>query len=170
MQSCITSVASWCCIRGVFVDSQFYFPGCKVTTLWTNYLIWGALADRITMQLFLIEACSLFDETAQTAHTFASFMSLQNKLPELWALLNFLLPSIFKSCNTFEQWFNAPFATTGEKVTSTSDSLSLRLSWAPGRKSGGTGAPYTFIVWLLAIVMMTSSEISVHVNTRGNVN
>ncbi|XP_060711240.1 SWI/SNF related, matrix associated, actin dependent regulator of chromatin, subfamily a, member 4a isoform X5 [Hemiscyllium ocellatum] len=41
---------------------------------------------------------------------------LQNKLPELWALLNFLLPTIFKSCNTFEQWFNAPFAMTGEKV------------------------------------------------------
>ncbi|CAD6197149.1 unnamed protein product [Caenorhabditis auriculariae] len=41
---------------------------------------------------------------------------LQNKLPELWALLNFLLPSIFSSCGTFEQWFNAPFATTGEKV------------------------------------------------------
>ncbi|XP_042909871.1 probable global transcription activator SNF2L2 [Parasteatoda tepidariorum] len=41
---------------------------------------------------------------------------LQNRLPELWALLNFLLPSIFKCCNTFEQWFNAPFATTGEKV------------------------------------------------------
>ena len=40
----------------------------------------------------------------------------QNKLPELWALLNFLLPSIFKSCNTFEQWFNAPFAMTGEKL------------------------------------------------------
>uniref|UniRef100_A0A673HJG8 Helicase ATP-binding domain-containing protein n=1 Tax=Sinocyclocheilus rhinocerous TaxID=307959 RepID=A0A673HJG8_9TELE len=34
---------------------------------------------------------------------------LQNKLPELWALLNFLLPTIFKSCSTFEQWFNAPF-------------------------------------------------------------
>lgn len=41
---------------------------------------------------------------------------LQNKLPELWALLNFLLPSIFKAVNTFEQWFNAPFALTGEKV------------------------------------------------------
>ena len=41
---------------------------------------------------------------------------LQNKLPELWALLNFLLPAIFKSCTSFEQWFNAPFATTGEKV------------------------------------------------------
>ncbi|PIC35462.1 hypothetical protein B9Z55_014820 [Caenorhabditis nigoni] len=41
---------------------------------------------------------------------------LQNKLPELWDLLNFMLPSIFSSCDTFEQWFNAPFATTGEKV------------------------------------------------------
>ena len=41
---------------------------------------------------------------------------LQNKLPELWALMNFLLPSIFKSVSTFEQWFNAPFASSGEKV------------------------------------------------------
>ena len=41
---------------------------------------------------------------------------LQNNLPEMWALLNFLLPTIFKSCNTFEQWFNAPFAMTGEKA------------------------------------------------------
>lgn len=41
---------------------------------------------------------------------------LQNKLPELWALLNFLLPAIFNSCDTFDSWFNAPFATTGEKV------------------------------------------------------
>lgn len=45
---------------------------------------------------------------------------LQNKLPELWALLNFLLPSIFQCCSTFEQWFNAPFALTGEKVSITS--------------------------------------------------
>ena len=41
---------------------------------------------------------------------------LQNKLPELWALLNFLLPSIFQSVDTFEQWFNKPFDMTGEKV------------------------------------------------------
>ena len=41
---------------------------------------------------------------------------LQNKLPELWALLNFILPSIFKSMTTFEQWFNTPFQATGEKV------------------------------------------------------
>eukprot|EP00047_Mylnosiga_fluctuans_P024192 m.154754 g.154754 ORF g.154754 m.154754 type:complete len:1307 (+) comp9794_c1_seq4:88-4008(+) len=41
---------------------------------------------------------------------------LQNNLPELWALLNFLLPTIFKSSEDFEQWFNAPFAGTAEKV------------------------------------------------------
>ena len=40
----------------------------------------------------------------------------QNRLPELWALLNFLLPNIFKCVTTFEQWFNAPFASTGERV------------------------------------------------------
>jgi len=45
-----------------------------------------------------------------------TYVYIQNKLPELWALLNFLLPSIFKSCANFEQWFNAPFAMTGEKV------------------------------------------------------
>jgi hypothetical protein len=28
---------------------------------------------------------------------------LQNNLPELWSLLNFLLPSIFKSVENFEQ-------------------------------------------------------------------
>ncbi|KAL5701805.1 putative ATP-dependent DNA helicase chr12 [Ranunculus cassubicifolius] len=35
---------------------------------------------------------------------------IQNSLQELWALLNFLLPSIFNSVQNFEEWFNAPFA------------------------------------------------------------
>lgn len=30
---------------------------------------------------------------------------LQNNLPELWALLNFLLPAIFNSAETFDQWY-----------------------------------------------------------------
>jgi SNF2 family DNA or RNA helicase len=34
---------------------------------------------------------------------------LQNNLAELWALLNFLLPKIFNSCEDFEKWFNQPF-------------------------------------------------------------
>ena len=41
---------------------------------------------------------------------------LHNNLPELWSLLNFLLPSIFNSVNDFESWFNAPFEKTGEKI------------------------------------------------------
>lgn len=41
---------------------------------------------------------------------------LQNSLPELWALLNFLLPSIFNSVEHFDQWFNKPFANTGDKM------------------------------------------------------
>lgn len=37
---------------------------------------------------------------------------LQNNLTELWALLNFLLPTIFASADTFETWFKQPFEST----------------------------------------------------------
>ena len=35
---------------------------------------------------------------------------LQNNLSELWALLNFLLPKIFSSCEEFKKWFDRPIA------------------------------------------------------------
>ncbi|CEP16839.1 hypothetical protein [Parasitella parasitica] len=38
---------------------------------------------------------------------------LQNNLPELWALLNFVLPKIFNSVKSFEEWFNTPFSNQG---------------------------------------------------------
>ncbi|KAF1809283.1 hypothetical protein P152DRAFT_168062 [Eremomyces bilateralis CBS 781.70] len=38
---------------------------------------------------------------------------LQNNLTELWAMLNFVLPNIFKSAKSFDDWFNTPFANTG---------------------------------------------------------
>ncbi|KAJ1924199.1 ATP-dependent DNA helicase Snf21 [Tieghemiomyces parasiticus] len=38
---------------------------------------------------------------------------LQNNLPELWALLNFVLPRIFDSVTSFDEWFNTPFASAG---------------------------------------------------------
>lgn len=38
---------------------------------------------------------------------------LQNNLQELWAMLNFVLPTIFKSVKSFDEWFNTPFANTG---------------------------------------------------------
>ncbi len=34
-------------------------------------------------------------------------------MPELWALLNFILPKIFKSVKSFEEWFNTPFSNQG---------------------------------------------------------
>ena len=38
---------------------------------------------------------------------------LMNDLSELWSLLNFLLPAIFNSVETFDQWFSAPFSQFG---------------------------------------------------------
>ena len=38
---------------------------------------------------------------------------LMNDLGELWSLLNFLLPTVFNSVDTFDQWFNRPFAQFG---------------------------------------------------------
>ena len=34
----------------------------------------------------------------------------QNSLPELWSLLNFILPKVFSSVDSFEVWFSKPFA------------------------------------------------------------
>jgi ATP-dependent helicase STH1/SNF2 len=43
---------------------------------------------------------------------------LQNNLTELWSLLNFVLPRIFNSAQSFDEWFNTPFANsgTGDKI------------------------------------------------------
>ena len=40
---------------------------------------------------------------------------LQNSLPELWSLMNFLLPKIFDSSEDFEDWFNKPFASFSDR-------------------------------------------------------
>ncbi len=34
---------------------------------------------------------------------------IQNSLAELWALLNFVLPQVFNSSESFDEWFAAPF-------------------------------------------------------------
>eukprot|EP00124_Ichthyophonus_hoferi_P002954 Ihof_evm1s228 gene=Ihof_evmTU1s228 len=42
---------------------------------------------------------------------------LQNKLHELWALMNFLMPDIFdQEAQSFDEWLAAPFAGTGMKA------------------------------------------------------
>lgn len=46
---------------------------------------------------------------------------LQNSLTELWALMNFLLPNVFRSAESFESWFAAPFAQMGVGNVTTTD-------------------------------------------------
>ena len=59
---------------------------------------------------------------------------LQNNLPELWSLLNFLLPKIFSSVDTFDQWFNKPFAAFRETAKSAAASQALAAG-----EGGGVG-------------------------------
>src|SRR5882762_2778320 len=56
--------------------------------------------------------------------------SLQNNLPELWALLNFVLPKIFNSVKSFDEWFNTPFANsgTGDKIELNEEEALLIIS------------------------------------------
>lgn len=49
---------------------------------------------------------------------------LMNDLSELWALLNFLLPAIFNSVDTFDQWFNKPFSQFGSSNEDETNCLS----------------------------------------------
>lgn len=57
-------------------------------------------------------SCKLNAELKQYQSTHRLLLTgtpIQNNLEELWALLNFLLPSIFNSSDDFAQWFNKPF-------------------------------------------------------------
>jgi SWI/SNF-related matrix-associated actin-dependent regulator of chromatin subfamily A protein 2/4 len=53
-------------------------------------------------------------ETLRSSYTFRHRLILtgtpiNNNLQELWALLNFLLPTIFNSADNFDDWFSQPF-------------------------------------------------------------
>ena len=74
-------------------------------------------------------ASSKFAQTLGTMYTakrrlLLTGTPLQNSLPELWALLNFLLPTIFSSVDTFEDWFNKPFS----NMKATEDEASVELA------------------------------------------
>ena len=42
---------------------------------------------------------------------------IQNNLKELWSLLNFVLPKVFDTSDSFDDWFSAPFQGAMEDVT-----------------------------------------------------
>ena len=80
---------------------------------------------KITWQYAIVDeghrmknAASKFAKTLSSQYTtnyrvLLTGTPLMNDLSELWSLLNFLLPSIFNSVDTFDQWFNRPFASFG---------------------------------------------------------
>lgn len=57
---------------------------------------------------------------------------LQNNLAELWALLNFLLPKIFSSCDEFKKWFEKPLSKvhpqTNKAMQNKNDFVNYELS------------------------------------------
>jgi SNF2 family DNA or RNA helicase len=53
---------------------------------------------------------------------------LQNNLSELWALLNFLLPKIFSSCEDFQKWFDKALSKTQNKAITREEKEARELS------------------------------------------
>merc|ERR1719281_2288668 len=41
---------------------------------------------------------------------------IQNNLKELWSLLNFVLPKVFDTSDSFDDWFSAPFKGSQEDI------------------------------------------------------
>jgi hypothetical protein len=56
---------------------------------------------------------------------------LQNKLGELWALLNFLMPDVFNSAADFDEWFGAPMQAIRWEGCGTGTVAFARSLWAP---------------------------------------
>ena len=91
---------------------------------------------KITWQYAIVDeghrmknSASKFAKTLSTQYTtkFRLLLTgtpLMNDLGELWSLLNFLLPTIFNSVDTFDQWFNRPFAQFGNSNEDDNNNLS----------------------------------------------
>ena len=52
---------------------------------------------------------------------------LQNSLMELWALLHFLMPSVFASHDDFKEWFHSPISGMVEGTSEVDQALVQRL-------------------------------------------
>lgn len=59
---------------------------------------------------------------------FAANLCMQNNLHELWSLLNFLLPEIFSSAETFDEWFQISGDNDQQEVVQQLHKVGVELS------------------------------------------
>ena len=59
--------------------------------------------------LIVDEGHRLKNAESRLAEILRSGTPIRNSLGELWSLLNFVLPRVFNSSETFDEWFAAPF-------------------------------------------------------------
>lgn len=52
---------------------------------------------------------------------------IQNSMAELWALLHFIMPSMFDSHNEFNEWFSKDIESHAENKTSIDESKRIKL-------------------------------------------
>jgi len=109
-----------------YLASQMHYERFNVILTTYEYIIKDKnVLSRISWQYIIVDEghrmknyrCKfalILGQQYQSAHRLLlTGTPLQNNLSELWALLNFLLPKIFSSCEDFEKWFNRPFAKFG---------------------------------------------------------
>ena len=79
---------------------------------------------------------------------------LQNSLAELWALLNFVLPKVFDSAASFDEWFAAPLGDGGGGPGMASPGVAGGGSGGGGGGGGASAAPLTEEEQLLVITRL----------------
>ena len=107
-------------------QSQIRYSNFQVLLTTYEYIIKDrpVLSKIKWVHMIVDEGHRMKNANSKLSHTLTSYYNtrfrliltgtpLQNNLPELWALLNFVLPNIFKSVKSFDEWFNTPFANTG---------------------------------------------------------
>lgn len=58
---------------------------------------------------------------------------LQNNLHELWSLLNFLLPEIFSSSETFDEWFQISGENDEQEVVQQLHKVMIQYAFLQGK-------------------------------------
>ncbi|GFZ14038.1 chromatin remodeling factor17 [Actinidia rufa] len=89
---------------------QLLYRGTQRLTINGQHSAWSNLAVGVTLMSVVagcwVRAYKLVEFAAKSRSDAPNFRRrMENNLHELWSLLNFLLPEIFSSAETFDEWF-----------------------------------------------------------------